>query len=326
MNRSLARLAPALLVAVLAVSLAGCADDGADSGGSSASEAGGSDDFVTGGESLADAPASAPDADVADGADSSGSSGSAGREGAPEAADLEPQAVIRKGNVALRADDVGRARIEVQKIVDRYAGEVAEEKTQSDDDGDTAYTRLVVRIPSDDFNAAVTELKEVGELESASTNEDDVTTEVIDVRTRIKVQERSIARISVLFQRAQGIRDIMAIESELSRRQADLEALQQQSAYLADQTSMSTLVVSIDQVPPKKQAPAEEDDDAGFLSGLSSGWGALSTFAVGLATVLGALLPWLVVLAVLGVPVLLVVRALRRRTTVPAPVPPQASE
>jgi hypothetical protein len=312
MNRSLTRsLAPLILGAALVAALVGCSGDDSDGGESSDSAA-------------MEAPAADDGVDAMTGGARSAAQSTARDELTPDV----PRAVIRKGNVALRAEDVGRARIEVQKVVDRYAGEVTEEKTQSDDDGDAAYTRLVLRVPSDDFADAVDELKGIGELESASTNEDDVTTEVIDVRTRLKVQERSIARISVLFQQARSIRDIMAIESELSRRQADLEALQQQAAYLDNQTSLSTIVVSIDRIPAERAEP-EDEDDAGFLAGLSAGWGALTTFAVGLATAVGALLPWLVVVALVGVPVLLVVRSLRRRQDLrpaqPAP-PAQSSE
>ncbi|GAA4736776.1 DUF4349 domain-containing protein [Nocardioides endophyticus] len=311
-------LIPALLVAALA--LTGCAsgNDDSDDGGSSAG--------------VPDAPAPASqqrelanalegdvDAELADeAAADSDSAGKPAESAAKSDTYTAPeQALIRKGNVALRADDVGRAQIEVQKVVDKHAGQVTDEKSQSDDDGKAAFTRMVLRVPSEDFPKAVEELKEIGELESATTNQDDVTSEVIDVQTRLKVQKRSIARISVLFQRAQNIRDIMAIESELSQRQADLEALEQQAAYLANQTSLSTIVVSIDLIPDKKAEPKDEDD-AGFVAGLSAGWGALSTFAVGLATAVGALLPWLVVLGLVGVPTLLLVRSLRRRTPTPA--------
>ncbi|MFC6344386.1 DUF4349 domain-containing protein [Nocardioides hankookensis] len=297
-------LIPALLVAALA--LTGCSGNDGDSGGSETSAADGP------------AAASQPDRALNGFATEEDAGGTADSVAAPGKADVAPdeltrqqQALIRKGNVALRADDVGRAQIEVQKVVDKYAGQVTDEKTQSDDDGHSAYTRMVLRVPSDDFTRAVEELKGVGELESATTNQDDVTTQVIDVKTRLAVQKRSIARITVLFQRAESIRDVMAIEAELSQRQADLEALEQQSAYLADQTSQSTIVVSIDQIPEKTKPAPEEDDETGFVAGLSAGWGALSTFAVGLATAAGALLPWLVVLALVGVPVWLVVRSRR---------------
>ncbi|MFC7492848.1 MULTISPECIES: DUF4349 domain-containing protein [unclassified Nocardioides] len=306
MNHSLTRsLATAILGAALAAALIGCSGGGSDSDSSSAGDAAAVDEGAAGGsaESL---------------------TGAADQPAAREQSADVPRAVIRKGNVALRADDVDRARIDVQKVVDRHAGEVTEEETMADEDGSAAYARLVLRVPSDDFADAVSELKEIGELESANTNEDDVTTKVIDVQTRMKVQERSIARISVLFQQARSIRDIMAIEAELSRRQAELETLQQQAAYLENQTSLSTIVVSIDKIPAKDGGP-KGDDDTGFLAGLSAGWGALSAFAVGLATALGALLPWLVVAAIIGVPALLLVRSLRRRRPAP-PEAPQASE
>jgi hypothetical protein len=314
-------LIPALLVAALA--LTGCAsgNDESDAGGSSAS--------------VAEAPAPAADSDsdseqreLASEVGAADSAAKPAESAARTDTDIAPQqALIRKGNVALRADDVGRAQIEVQKVVDTYAGQVTDEKSQSDDDGKVAFTRMVLRVPSEDFPKAVEDLKDIGELESATTNQDDVTSEVIDVQTRLKVQKRSIARISVLFQRAQNIRDIMAIESELSQRQADLEALEQQAAYLAHETSLSTIVVSIDAIPAKKKAAPEDEDEAGFVAGLSAGWGALSTFAVGLATAVGAMLPWLVVLGLVGIPTLLLVRSLRRRTPAPAAeAAPQSSE
>lgn len=316
MTRSLARsLSPVVVgtALLLTLALAGCSSDDHD----------GRDDAASGSTAALDAPA----ADALEGAADAGGDAqdSAAQDSAARSVAQEiPQSVIRKGNVALRADDVGRAQIEVRKVVDRHAGEVTEEKTQSDDEGRPTYARMVLRIPSGDFGEAVEGLKKIGELESASTNEDDVTTQVIDVRTRLKVQQRSIARISVLFQRAQSIRDIMAIESELSRRQADLEALQQQEAYLADQTSLSTIVVSIDRTPAHQTKP--EEDDTGFVAGLSAGWGALTTFAVGLATAVGALLPWVVVVAVLGVPALLLVRSVRRRAAARPAEPAQSSE
>ena len=300
-------LIPALLVAALA--LTGCAS-GNDDSGSSGSTA-----------DVAEAPApESPQRGLASEVGAAAdSAGKPAESAAQKDSDTAPeQALIRKGNVALRAHDVGRAQIEVQKVVDRYAGQVTDEKSQSDDDGRAAFTRMVVRVPSDDFPKAVEELKDIGELESATTNQDDVTSEVIDVQTRLKVQKRSIARISVLFQQAQNIRDIMAIEAELSQRQADLEALEQQAAYLANQTSLSTIVVSIDAIPEKQKSQPRDDDEAGFVAGLSAGWGALSTFAVGLATAVGALLPWLVVLGLVGIPTLLLVRSLRRRTPAPA--------
>ena len=299
----------ALLSVLMAGALVGCSGGQGDStaaGGGS----GGSRDL---GAVTAEAPAPADGRQL----DSLAEDYSAGgRNRVEPGPNVMSRAVIRKGNVELRSGDVGAAQAEVQKIVNRYFGEVTEEKTSTNDDGKPAYTNMVLRIPTERFGDAMDDLQGIGgaELVSANSSEDDVTTKLIDTRTRVAAQKRSIARITVLFDRAQSIRDIMAIEAELSRRQADLDSLERQLAYLRGQTSMSTITVSIDETPAKVVKKAEKDE-SGFFAGLSAGWDALAAFAIGLATVLGALLPWLVVLGILGPPAYLLGRAIRRRVS-----------
>ena len=229
------------------------------------------------------------------------------------------RAIISKGNVQLESGDVEKAVFDVQALVDNYAGEVSDQETNTDDEGDVRMARLVLRIPAKKFSDAFGELEEVADLKSSNSTSEDVTTKVIDNAVRIRAQRRSLRRIEVLLDQAVSIRDIVAIESH-TRRQADLDSLEQQQAFLRDQTSMSTVTVNI-QLTPDKPAKKKEkkDDDAGFVSGLENGTKALVIFAVGLATVIGALLPWALVLLVVGGPLWLLVRRLRRRDPVPAP-------
>jgi hypothetical protein len=298
----------ALLSVLMAGALVGCGGGGDASGGSSAGSA------AAARPAPADQPADGMRDAVTSAEDYDGSAGAKNRvEPGPDA--MAP-AIIRKGNVELRADDVGKAQFDVRRTVDRYAGDVTEEKTTTGDDGRPAYTNMVLRIPTGSFDEAMADLRgsQDAELVSANSSEDDVTTKLIDTRTRVAAQRRSIARITVLFDRAQSIRDVMAIEAELSRRQADLDSLERQLAYLRGQTSMSTITVSIDRTaaPAVKKA---DDHESGFVAGLSAGWDALAAFAVGLATVLGALLPWLVVLGIVGPPLWLLGRRVRRRVS-----------
>ncbi len=293
-SRTRIRSVPALLLLLaLGVGAAGCSDGG---GGDSA-DAGSSDVAAMEGPADRDAGATST------------------RQVTAAADDLaDERALIKRGNVSLRADDVETSQREVQQVVDEYAGEVAEDETTTGDDGKAAYARMVLRVPATHFDDAVADLEEAGQLDSSSTNSVDVTEKVIDTETRLKAQRRSIARITTLLDQATSIREIMAIEGQLTSRQAELDSLEQRAAYLADQTSMSTITVSIDQIPA---VDATVEDDAGFVKGLSAGWHGLTAFASGLATVVGALVPWLAVGAVIGIPVLLVVRSARRRRTAP---------
>ena len=94
-------------------------------------------------------------------------------------------------------------------------------------------SRLVLRIPASDFTETVDALEKVGELESSNKSSEDVSFDVIDTRARIRAQEQSLRRVELLLERAESIRDVVSIESELTRRQAELEALKSKQAYLA---------------------------------------------------------------------------------------------
>jgi hypothetical protein len=223
---------------------------------------------------------------------------------------LQTRAVISTGTVTLQSKDVEQARFDVQKVIAAHRGEISDEQTGTDDEGRINRSQLVIRVPSQFFDEVMTDLGEVADLRSAKRTSEDVTTEVIDIGVRVRAQEQSLQRIELLLGRAQSLRDIIAIESELSRRQAELDSLKAQQAYLADQTSLSTITVFLEQ--SEKAAPAEPEE-AGFVAGLQRGWDALGGAATVLATGLGAVLPFLVVLLLLGAPLWLLVRSLLRR-------------
>ena len=111
------------------------------------------------------------------------------------------------------------------------------------------------------------ELEKVAQLESSSRNSEDVTTEVIDTEVRIRAQAESLKRVELLLARAQSIRDIVSIEAQLTRRQADLDSLKSRQAYLADQTSMSTITVFLEKKPEKVREEGREGRSPGSSPG-----------------------------------------------------------
>ena len=245
-------------------------------------------------------------------------------ESAPDSAVVDRK-IIAKGNVSLEADDVGNAAFLATRLADEFGGEVTERETTTNDDGDVSTARLLLRIPVANFDEAFTGLEDIGDLQSSNTGKEDVTTKVIDTQVRIRAQRRSLARVEALFDRAQSISDIIRIESQVSRRQADLESLERRLTYLSDQTSMSTISVNISLPPAEKKKEEKKKDkpeEAGFFAGLEDGWNALKSFSTDTATVAGKVLPFGAVLLVIGVPILLLVRRLRRdgdAPDVPAP-------
>ena len=225
---------------------------------------------------------------------------------------LTPQtrAVISTGTVNLSSKDVAATRLAVAKVIDALGGQVAQEETDSDAKGELTSARVVIRVPSDRFTEAMDDLEAISKVHSRTIGTEDVTTQVIDVEARVRAQTLSLARIEALLAEAASFRDVIAIEAQLTSRQAELDSLKAQQAWLADQTSMATITVYLDRLAEPKP---KRDDDNGFLAGLKAGWDALSSATLGAVTLLGAVLPFAIVGLILGYPALIIWRRFTTR-------------
>lgn len=274
------------------------------SGSSSGNSSGSSSDRSAPG---ADAGATAEDSTAGDTAGGTAGDG-------PTTPELR-RSVISSGTVSLAGEDVRETRRDVQRVVDAQGGEITEETTETDSDGDTSYVRMVVRVPSAKFGETMSALEQVGVLRSSDRGSEDVTTQVIDNGARVRAQEASLRRVELLLADARDLKDVIWIESQLTGRQAELDSLKSQQSWLADQTSLSTITVDISTHQVVEDAPEEKERPSGFLAGLDGGSKALGAVVTVLSTVLGALLPFAAVALVIGLPVWLVVR--RRRGATP---------
>jgi len=224
---------------------------------------------------------------------------------------IAPAAVIRTGSLALRTPDILRAQNAISGLLNALDGYLASENTQAGTDGSVRSATLVLKVPSTSFDVAMSRLSEVGDVQSRTQSAEDVTRQVADVDSRVASARAALARIRLLLDRANSLGTVIRLESVLSNRQAELESLLAQQKILAAQTQMSTIDVSLTVPRPEAAPEPPKEDDRGFVAGLKKGWDAFSTMVLGVATATGALLPFAVLLVLVGVPAWLLVRRLR---------------
>lgn len=169
---------------------------------------------------------------------------------------------------------------------------------------------LVLKVPPAALARVLRELSGLGHEVSRSLSTRDVTSEVADVRSRVVSARKAIHRLRVLYNQAGKVANVIAIEQELSVREADLESLEAQSRALTNETSDATITLALLVAHKHATAPPAKHTH-GFLGGLISGWHAFVRGASWLVTALGAVLPFAALILVLA----LIARALRRRST-----------
>ncbi|GAA1128106.1 DUF4349 domain-containing protein [Kribbella jejuensis] len=222
------------------------------------------------------------------------------------------RAIVKTGSLTVEGDDVSAMRQKAVTAVAGLNGQVASEDTGSDPDGNITQSNLVLKIPTKSFETAIQQLSELGKRLQIHQDSEDVTEQVVDVASRIQSQRASLERMRVLMTKANTIGDIVSVESELTRREADLEALLAKQKNLALQTDLATLTLTLTE-KGKPAVKTEPKKATGFLAGLKGGWHAFTAVFSALATALGALLPFLILLAIIVLPLWRFRHKLRRQ-------------
>ncbi|MFM9695543.1 DUF4349 domain-containing protein [Streptomyces europaeiscabiei] len=257
--------------------------------------AGSDDDSASGSKAASDSKADTTAQQEGALNDESGNSYQSGGKTADAPTKIAPSHVIRTATLTVRVKDVPKALDETRTTVENAGGFVGSESTTRDGK-DRERTRVVLRVPAEKYEEVLTELEGTGKLIERRTKAEDVTDQVVDVESRIKTQQASVARIRELMDRAGKLSDVVTLEGELSSRQADLESLLAQQKSLKDRTSLATITLSLSETAVKK---AEKDDDPGFVDALAGGWNAFVAVFRWLGMALAAILPFAVAAAIL---------------------------
>jgi uncharacterized protein DUF4349 len=281
-----------------------------------------------------DSAASGASSEIA-GADSSAKREAAGVVGAPvgapdpaaKPADA-PSAVTaatydrklaRRADISITVADVDAAAMKVRAIAASAQGLVTAEAISSEPDvsGSGGFSTITISVPTAELDATLDRLAKLGKVHARNASTDDVTAQYVDTQARVKTMQASVDRVRALMSQATKLGDVVALEAELSRRQADLESTQSQLAALKDSVALSPVEVRLS---TDEQVLQRADDSTGFLAGLKAGWSAFTGSITVLLTVVGAVLPFAVVAALVLVPLLVWLR--RRGTRTPAPSQP----
>ena len=88
-------------------------------------------------------------------------------------------------------------------------GIVDSERTTHDKGGDIKRSTLVLRVPVDKFDNAMTGLAELAKVRHSDTASKDVTTQVIDVDERVQTLQNGLNRLQAYQRDAQDIDDLI---------------------------------------------------------------------------------------------------------------------
>ena len=208
------------------------------------------------------------------------------------------RSIIKTSSLTIRVKNVEKSITQAQEIATQFEGRV-DDSSQYKNPGseDSLSANLTIRVPSANLEKALDAFKGLGDVESSSISATDVTMQKVDLDARIASLNTSIEKFKQLISSATNTSDLIAAETALAERQAELDSLNAQLKYLSEQVDMSVVYLSL---LPNDSFNAIKP--IGFLAGIEKGFVALLNAAANLTSILGYFIPWFItILIIVGI-------------------------
>jgi hypothetical protein len=179
---------------------------------------------------------------------------------------------------------------------------------------------LVLRVPSQNFNKALSGLRRLGVVTAEDIRGEDVSLQFVDLGARLKNLEAQREELLKLFSRANTVQDTIRVQQVLGDVQYQVEQTQARLRYLSNRTDLATITLALQSkhhvVPPSHPGRIGKAFSQAIVASL--------TVVAGSIVFVGYLLPFaLVALAGYGVYLLSRRRGASRKAARPAE--PQSS-
>ncbi len=231
---------------------------------------------------------------------------------------LQGPPVIRQAQLSISVTSgsftskLSEVRTDIEAAGGYIAGTDAQASGDSSTGSDSRIRTAVVNfmVPAAQFDSTIDALSKVGTVQSEHITGTDVSAKYVDLRARLVNAEAQHDAMLALLKQATNINDIIAVQNQIGQITAQIEELKGEIKYLDDNTSYSSITVTL----AESGAPAQSTtpDSWGFATALNQAAHNFVTTLNYFVSGLGAIGPFAVV-ALLGYLVW------RRRRTTPLP-------
>lgn len=188
------------------------------------------------------------------------------RVGAEDSPPESTEYVIKTASVTLQVEDVEEKLTEVRGVVDEYDGDVEYSETRIRDRQMTAsstsnyqgdyrypspvtpvgdYAYLTLSVPVDKLDPFLDDVRELGDVVTDSTAEEDVTLNVLGLDAQIESETASLTRLEELLNRANSVDEVLQVEREIQNRKNNIASMNAQVNSLKNRASESTVTVQL---------------------------------------------------------------------------------
>lgn len=167
-------------------------------------------------------------------------------ESAAPASSPSERLVIKIGSLSLLVKNVRESVETVQKLATDLGGFVVDSRiTVIDEKKENLRATVTVRVPAEKFDLTLKTLKDSAlKVESEQTSGQDVTEEYTDLQSRLRNLEATENQLLKIMERAGEIKDVLAVQTELTRVREQIETTKGRIKFLEESAKMSAVTAN----------------------------------------------------------------------------------
>ena len=156
--------------------------------------------------------------------------------------------VVRTAGITLSTNNFDHARAGLDEILKRHHGYVGELNVSTPTGSGRSFT-ATLRVPADQLDAAMADLRKLGRVESESQSGEEVTSQYVDLQARLANARNTEQRLTdLLNQRTGKLSDVLAFEKEIDRVRGEIEQMEAERKTLANQVDFATVNTTVSEV------------------------------------------------------------------------------
>jgi DNA repair ATPase RecN len=153
--------------------------------------------------------------------------------------------IVRTASLKLLTKDFDKTRAALEDVVRRHHGYSAQ-LTVGSESGSAHKLSATFRVPADQVDAAIAEIKQLAHVEQESQSGEEVTEQYVDLAARLSNARRTEQTLlEVLEKRTGRLSDVLEVEQELARVREQIERMEAELKSLQNRVSFATLQVEL---------------------------------------------------------------------------------
>jgi hypothetical protein len=219
--------------------------------------------------------------------------------------------IARSVSLVIVAKDIPATRPALDAILAKDHGYASEMDVNTPAD-DAPSLKASLRIPVANLDAAMKDLRGLGNVASESQSGEDVTQQHADLDQRLKTARDTEERLRTILQQRTGtVSDVLQVEEEIARVRGDIESMEAEQTNLEHRVNFASIDLSMTENygPVSGSAPLSVRLRNAFVAGYRNAAGTVVGIFLFLVAYGLTILIWV---AILGVPLYLLRRRYRR--------------